>query len=234
MMAATIAHSLKTGVDYCIPMKVDNPHYEGQKPYIFKGVNYCNCETLTFDHQYNEPHFHYSEIPNEVSLLLNGYFQSHRYFEEYRNEILKAFDIPYEFNKGYVAIHWRLGDYLTLSKFHPPVTIEYIHAAIKYFTDWGYENFIVFSDNPQYCMERIVVPEGCSIGFSQGRTELEDLSLASSCAHCVGSNSTFSWWIYYLNQNENKIGVFPQKHKWFGQSLPHNVDDLYNEKWYLI
>lgn len=234
MISTAIAHSLKTGVPYCIPKEVENPHYEGQKPYIFSGVNYCDTEHI-FEHQYNEPHFHYAEIPKHDSLLLNGYFQSEAFFKDYREEILKAFNIPYDIKKGWISCHIRRGDYLSYSNYHKVVTSDYLIEAIRFFKEYGYDNFMFFSDDIGWCKDFCnSFNLNINIIFSEGKTELEDISLASSCEHSIGSASSFSWWIYYLNRNKSKIGIFPKKSDWFGEGLSHNVDDLYNENWVLI
>lgn len=237
MMAATISQSLKTGIPYCIPLYVENPHYEGQKPYIFSGVIYCDKEHK-FEHQYNEPHFHYAEIPKHNSLLLNGYFQSEMFFKEYREEILKAFDIPYKLKEGWICCHVRRGDYLKYPSCHNVVTREYIQCSINKIKELTGRKWkvLVVSDDIEWCKGKMMsmFTSSSDVEFSEGRTELEDLSLASSCEHSIGSASSFSWWIYYLNRNENKIGVFPKKENWFGESLPHNVNDLYNDNWILI
>ncbi len=235
-ISATIAFSLKYKIDYCIPKAISNPHYRGQQVFQSSYLNYCDfgISTVTI---YKEPSFEYREIPPPQSnfTLLQGYFQSYKFFDDYREEILEILDIPVGVPQPYVAIHWRLGDYRTLSNCHPPVSKEYIQKGIEYFIKSGYTNFMVFSDEIDFAYENIVVPENCSLIFSEGRTEIEDLALAASCEHILGSNSSFSWWAYYLNQNENKIGVFPQKDKWFGEALKYNkVDDLYLPEWVLL
>lgn len=234
MYANVIAHSLKYGLDYCIPLTNNNPHYEGQKPYIFPNVNYCE-KPLDLP-LYTEKSFEYEEIPFVDNVTFAGYFQTERYFAKYRKEILEAFGFEWKPIPETVAIHRRMGDYKKLNDYHPVVSDEYIIKAIEYFRGLGYNKFMVFSDGIDEMMELLSKPEfeGISIEYSEGRTELEDLTIASCCESCIGSNSTFSWWIYYLNQNPNKIGVFPEKSKWFGKALNHNVTDLYNPNWVLI
>lgn len=231
-VAMLLAYSLKHKVEYCLPIENTSPHYPEQKPFIFPNLNYC--DTPTNLPLYLEKEFTYNEVPPMDGVKFQGYWQSEKYFSEYREEILKAFDIPYELKEEWVACHIRRGDFLNLQNYHPVVTLEYIYEAIFRMHMLGYNKFMFFSDDIDWCIENIGRPNGCTFEFSEGRTELEDLSLASSCESVIGSNSSFSWWIYYLNRNENKIGIFPKKSDWFGAALPHNVDDLYNKKWVLI
>jgi len=230
-----LRYSIKYNIPYCVPTKIDNPHYEGQKVFYSKYLNFCDEEYKGIRCFYNEKGFEYNEIPKQICdyCVLNGYFQSYHYFNDYREQILEILDIPYEFKEGYVAIHYRLGDYRKISNIHPPVSLEYIHSGIKYFTDRGYKKFICFSDEIDYCYENIKVPDDCTIGFSQGRTDIEDLSLASSCEHCICSNSSYSFWLYYLNQNEDKLGVFP-KDNWFGVDMSHDTKDIYMPEMILL
>lgn len=225
-IAAVLGYALKHNIDYCIPTKIENPHLQDQRVFYSKNLIYCNID-LTNSYTYKEPFFHYQEIPkiNADVIVLDGYFQSWKYFDEYRNEILKILDIPYEKNKGSISIHYRLGDYRNLQDFHPPVTLGYIHAAINYFKDLGYKKFIVFSDEIDFCFDNIIQPEDCIFKFSMGRNELDDLILMSGCEGQICSNSSYALWGAYLNRNENKRVVMPQK--WFGNALPNDTKDLY-------
>lgn len=232
-IAATIAYSLKNNMPYCIPMEVQNPHYEGQKPYIFDGVKYCDkTPDLPI---YKEPYFHYAKIPYQENILLDGYWQSWRFFDAYREEILKAFGFKYKRNER-VSIHKRIGDYKKFPQHHPIVSDEYIEQAILHFASLGYKKFLVFSDTIEELKELLSQPRFnlFDFEFSEGKSEIEDLEAMSSCQHNIICNSTFSWWAQYLNQNTNKIIVAPQKDKWFGEEMKHNVDDLYMNNWTLI
>ena len=45
------------------------------------------------------------------------------------------------------------------------------------------------------------------------------------------SNSTFSWWGSYINQNNGLI-IAPSF--WFGPLGPKDIKDLYNKNWIII
>lgn len=236
--SVVLSYSLKHNVDYCIPKKVINPHYVGQQPYIFPGIKYCDKPLSGEDVCiYNEPFFHYQEIPKSdcEKYLLNGYFQSYRYFDEFREEILKAFDFKYQFDKGVCCIHVRRGDYLLYPDHHPFVGEEYLRTAVMLmFKERGIKHFRVFSNDIDWCIEFFGTEPELTLDcpdlifdFAKGNNEIQDLEQGSFCETQILSNGTFSLWQYYLNQNPNKICIAPKI--WFGKALDHDTKDLYPE-----
>lgn len=235
-ICAAIGYSLKHEINYCIPTQVQNPHYSNQKIFFSPNLYYCKGGVVTAQ-VYKEPCFEYREIPAPFTqhTVLDGYFQSYRYFNDYRDEIIKILDIPYEFKKDWCSIHVRRGDYLQWQHVHPVMPREYFDDAQLYMTDKGVFNFIIISDDIEWCKVHLTQFDDCNYVFSsESESDVSDLSLASSCEHNIGSNSSYSFWIYWLNQNKNKIGVFPAKDKWFGKEVGHNVEDLYMPEWILI
>jgi len=243
-IAMLVAYSLRHNLPYCIPNEITNPHSKDQKVFYSKFLNYCKKENKF--PIYLEKGFNYEEIPYLTNICFQGYWQSGRYFNDYREQILNILNIPYEIKKGWCSIHVRRGDYLKLPTIHPVVSVDYIlNAMLEMMWRTGCENFLIFSDDIEWCKQNIhsnvvftrrdkQIRLGANIEYSENKNEVEDLSLASSCQYNIGCNSSFSWWIYYLNRSENKGGIFPQKDKWFGSALPHNVDDLYMPQWILV
>jgi hypothetical protein len=54
----------------------------------------------------------------------------------------------------------------------------------------------------------------------------------SLCDNNIISNSSFSWWGAWLNNNKNKTVIGPKK--WFGSSIQHNTNDIIPESWIKI
>lgn len=228
MIAFLLAYSLKHDIEYVVPKYVNNPHIPSKPAYIFPGIKYSdNIPPLP---PYQEKHFHYQDIPKMDNVCFLGFWQSLRYFDDYRDEIIKAFGFTWELKKGYCSIHVRRDDYLKWPDHHPPVTEKYLRNAIEYIFSMTKSKvkFIFYSDDLDWCKnfgEKMFVNYPDIAEYSEGKTELQDLQEASCCENNIGSNSIFSLWISYLNQNPDKICTFPRK--WFGPLLPHNVDDLY-------
>ena len=52
------------------------------------------------------------------------------------------------------------------------------------------------------------------------------------CDNNIIANSSFSWWGAWLNENEDKVVIGPEK--WFGSAINHDTKDLLPEKWIKI
>lgn len=230
-IAMCLAHSLKHDLEYCIPLSIVNPHYSNQKPLRFPNIKYSNIVLqLT---KFNEQQFEYKEVPPIDDVCFCGYWQSYKFFDDYRDEIMKAFGfddlvtIP-----NICAIHYRAGDFKNFPTIHPIVSTEYIIAAINQMISKGYKRFLVFSDDIPDIKEII---EGfnwyndCIFEYSEGQSDLEDLKLMASCSSNIISNSTYGWWAAYSNPNPQKTVVYPRK--WFGDALPHDTKDLCPKSW---
>ncbi len=112
-----------------------------------------------------------------------------------------------------VAIHIRKGkDYLTLEHFLNTCPIEYYHKAVGYIKEHVKNPvFYVFTDNPEWVIKNITGIDYQLIDWntSIGRGNHCDLQLMSCCKHNIISNSTYSWWAAYLNNNSEKIVIEP-------------------------
>jgi hypothetical protein len=211
IMAATIATALRNGVEYKIPRETSSRKLW---PCYVQHLPPYNGERIT--NHWNEPiDFTFKPIEYKPNLLLNGYFQSEKHFKDYRKEIIEAFNFPYDPIKK-VAIHVRRGDYVQLAHKHPPVSLTYIAKSINHFNELGHTDFTVFSDDINWCKDHInsTIFKDSAFNYSEGKTTIEDLTLISNHEHQIASNSTYSWWGYWLNQNNGKVGIFPEL--WFG------------------
>ena len=200
---------------------------------IFKKINFGD---INFNHaNYKEPFFHYNEIPrSDDNLLINGYFQSEKYFMSHRNEILNLFEINDEIKdklinkygeiltKKTCSIHVRRGDYVRLNQYHTVQPIDYYEKSIKLIGE-DYE-YLIFSDDIEWCKTNFDFIQ--TKHFIEDDTDYENLYLMSMCDHNIIANSSFSWWGSWMNKNENKKVISPKN--WFGDKNKHlNTKDIY-------
>jgi hypothetical protein len=242
--AALKALSLKTGFEMFLPnnttIKPDGCFDMTNNKWIEYKLDLLDCFDLfcpildnTTPNQYQEHSFEFEPFTISDNTSIDGYFQSYKYFEDFKQEILNDFKFKdnilnkcqEEISKyiNPVSIHIRRGDYVN----HPGfwnITPEYIQEAFNHFNDDEY-TFLIFSDDIEWCKQ--IFPEG--VMFIEGN-QFEDLCLMSLCDHNVISNSSYSWWGAYLNQNPNKKVIAPKN--WFIPAKP--LDDLYPKEWIVI
>jgi hypothetical protein len=235
-LAATIGYAKKYNVNWAAPKDTKEvPRFHEFFPGIpkFEGYDFRRFNAV------DPSQFNYSEIPfykNGVKLC--GFFQSLKYFEHCQEDVKKVFQLDIK-PVDAVSIHVRRTDYVTYENSFPPVTLEYIHQAINKIWNSGFEQkltkFIIFSDDITWCKDKIKDSNGFTFEFSEGRNELEDLSLMASCSHHIIANSTFSWWGAYLGHNPDKIIVSPHHENWFGPGFTGSAPkDLIPDNWIQI
>lgn len=176
----------------------------------------------------------------------NGYFESPKYFNEIRDELLQEFtpkndklkknENLYKIieNENSICISVRVGDFLS-PQFKSEFYIcnpTYFKNAIKV-AEEKIENprFIVFSDDVEWCKKNLGLPKNTL--YETGNDPIwEKIRLMYSCKNFIISNSTFSWWAQYLSRNEKKIVIAPKK--WRNISYKNEKNDIYQDNWICI
>jgi hypothetical protein len=213
MAANCLGYSLKHGLEYSIPNASTHPfHNPVYVTHLHKHIDRTLPNTII-----KEKHFHYEEIEfreewRNYNILLDGYFQSYRYFEGYDKQIVELFNYPYHLEKDVCSIHARFGDYLTIPGKHILVDADYLNEAMTLIKEkTGITRFKVFSDDLPYFKNNF--GHLYNFEYSTNNSIEEDLIEISCCHSNIGSSSTFSIWGAELNRNPNKI-VITQK-LWF-------------------
>lgn len=226
-IAATVSTAWRNGTDFAFPTRSAGS-YTGEV--YFKHLPKAQPGRLFPVHK-EVGHF-YTPIPTHLkNAKLHGYWQSEKYFKEYRKEIIELLKIPYSRIEKTCSIHIRLGDYKTFSDKHPVITDDYLDTAIKHICEkTGISRFMVFSDDIFEARKMIEyrLYYGCEFIYVEGNDPLKDMELMSGCEHNICANSTFSWWGSWLNQNPDKIVIMPKQ--WFGPGNSHlETKDIYPE-----
>ena len=202
--------------------------------------------------------FKYDEMPkvNYREVLLNGYYQSHKYFDHYKstifsmirlqkqqNLIKQEFSYLFPDNSHIVSMHFRLGDYVNIQDCHPLLTYDYYERAIQHVLDKRTGNeksqIIYFCQKEDNAMVSTIIdrcnnkfPEVVFIKTSDDIPDWKQMLLMSCCNDNIIANSTFSWWGAYFNTNNDKIVCYPKT--WFGPKLTHDTGDLFPKEWIQI
>lgn len=186
--------------------------------------------------------FEYSvlELPYG-DFIVDGFFQSEKYFSQNRKKILdwckisphikNIIETKYSdiISKKTTSIHVRRGDYIKFSNNHRLQTLEYFNNAINILKN-DTEIFIVFSDDIKWCKENF---SGNKFFFVENEKDYVEMYLMSLCKNNIISNSSFSWWPAWLNENDNKKVIGPIN--WFGPGLSNISDrDIIPSEWIKI
>ena len=160
---------------------------------------------------------------------IEGYFQSEKYFIDIRDIIINQFILKSDLSnysksilkliktsENSCSVHVRRGDFINEinQKIHGSCNLEYYVSAIQKIQKFNKKiNFFVFSDDINWCKKNLKFKNVIIINSNEKRIPHEDVHLMSLCNHNIISNSTFGWWGAWLNQNEIKKVIAPNR--WF-------------------
>ena len=85
--------------------------------------------------------------------------------------------------------------------------------------------FFVFTDDADWVKDEFskILKKYQLVDWNLGSDSWQDMALMSNCKHNIIANSSFSWWGAWLNKNDKKIVIAPEK--WFS-----SADEYYNTK----
>lgn len=179
-------------------------------------------------------------------LLLEGYWQTERYFREAAGAVRRAFCFldfePGSRNAALAAqlggcmslsVHVRRGDYLKIANTSGICTMDYYKRAVDaMLARVRPELVVVFSDDAQWCRENFGELLGGLpaeyVDWNGGSDSYRDMQLMSLCSHNIIANSSFSWWGAWLNQNPGKVVMAPSR--WMnGPGWPDIIPEGWNK-----
>ncbi len=236
--------SKKTNCSFGVPyqLKSNNEYLNFHLPECFCNLSAKDSSDAIILYTFQERDFSYDprvlSVPDSTNI--NGYFQSEKYFVEYRNEILnefqfhasvqkKASKIRSITKKQTISIHLRLGDYLGLPDCYPICSVDYYKKALEIMPD---DLLIyVFSDDLEKAKSFFSFINR-SVVFVEGGDKYVEMCLMSLCDYHIIANSSFSWWGAWLSNSQKTIAPA----RWFGESpkVPQNWSDIYCKNWIVV
>lgn len=182
---------------------------------------------------------------DNTDIYLDGYWQSYKYFIGYEELIRQQFVIKNDYLKyapeyfdlinssQSVSIHLRLTDRVSTDfglSHYRYLDWDYYEKAIEIIKERiPFPHFFIFSDNIEWCKEKIKLD--FPVTYVKAQDEYNDMYLMGMCKHHIIAHSTFSWWAVWLQFNASKVVVAPQK--WFNRQ-PDNLEDLLLKEWIKI
>lgn len=231
-IANALSYSKENGKKAIFPQVLADPSVEKYKEIFYSNLNFGRNVAI-YQNKFSEKSFNYSKIPNiDGNVYLQGYFQSHKYFEHNRDYILDKLNINFLKDKvrkqygdysDFISIHVRRCDYVNLQEYHGLLDLKYYKKCIDFFGER--EKYIIFSDDIKWCREKFEFIE--DVHFSPCQSDWEDLILMSNCKKHIIANSSFSWWSAWISGNES---LAPKK--WFSKDI--DVSDIYLNQWKVI
>ncbi|MDO6758755.1 alpha-1,2-fucosyltransferase [Tamlana sp. 2_MG-2023] len=216
--------------------------------FAFPKWKYASC--FKFDFNLYDPHrnyqtvkeqgYYYSDIVvKDGNYDLNGWFQSEKYFDievvknclKIQPEIIKKVKEKYNkvLSKKNILISVRRGDFVNHPYYYQLDYKYYFLGITKNFKDWKERILIFTSDDIAYCKKHFdFLPNAI---FVENSTVIEQLALGSLCDDFVISNSTFSWWLAWLGEKEEKRVVRPVQNFRGKFRIQNDDKDYYPERW---
>jgi hypothetical protein len=194
----------------------------------------------------SEAQYHFDpnlfKVPS--TCIVDGYFQSEKYFAVISNTLRKqlVLEVPHdEANQGWwkriresesVSVHIRRGDYLGNALF-PIYGKEYVDKAVDVIRKKvNNPVFFIFSNDLPWAKQtlRLNFPT-YFVDHNSSDQPHNDMFLMSQCKHNIVANSSFSWWAAWLNQEHSKVIIAPPR--WVNQNSTFysNIDDITPSNW---
>jgi hypothetical protein len=153
-------------------------------------------------------------------IILNGYWQSEKYFKDYEQQLRKDFTFMKVFKKDVVEQAGKINNthgtpvalgirlYQECTKVSIPVTDkDYYCISMNYVLDQVPDAvFYVFTQVPKWAKENL--GKQYPIEIMPENEAIDDLYLMTLCKHHIISNSSFYWWGAWLS-DKNGIKVAP-------------------------
>lgn len=201
---------------------------------------------------------HYMELPQYPKLQITrllGYFQSYKYFDEYRDTIFRMIrlsnmqsDIRNEYFTYFssassdmptISMHFRYGDYVQLQQYHNLLPYQYYLNSLKHMVAvYGPKIRVLYfcekNDNATIFgfIQRLQesYPDIVFVKVDDAIVDWKQMLIMSCCDSHIIANSTYSWWGAYFNTSEKKQVCYPSK--WFGPANAGNkVNDMFLPSW---
>lgn len=174
-------------------------------------------------------------LPSRDNLYYDGYWHSDKYFIKYKDDLVRQFvytndaiedcynGLLKESDGEPVAVHIRRGDYVTQN--NPNVMgVDYYRKAINEMREYVKNPiFCFFSDDLDWVSEQFKDIAPVLVNKDRKLNDIDEFQLMAKCKHQIISNSSFSWWAAWLNQNPNKTVIVPKVWK--------NKKDMMRDEW---
>tara|TARA_B100000902_G_C27214209_1_gene866093 strand:- start:89 stop:1000 length:912 start_codon:yes stop_codon:yes gene_type:complete len=238
----------------CLDKYKFNNYFKDFKRKLFKfSDKFTFKKRFLIENLNHEKKTEYNEISfSKYSSLINieGHFESELYFKDFEKDLKKILIIKKDLidhnnsyidkikNTNSISIHLRKNRFTEHDKNLDIVNInkdiefeknliEYVNKSINYFHQKvDKPHFFIWSNDPTKYKKLFSNPN--IFTFIENNTTAMDFYLFSLCKNFIVGPSTFHWWGAWLNENINKICVYPSNLN------PSNNKDFWPKNWISI
>lgn len=157
------------------------------------------------------------------TLVIDGFFQSEKYFKTSRENVLRVFEIKDQYQE-YIqnkykylieddccVLHVRRNDYATARELII-LDMEYYKKAVDHFGNAVH--YIIFSDDIAWCKENFTFLSNKT--FIEEGVDILEMHLMTYFKKHIIANSTFSWWGAWMAKNSTVVMPNPSNN-WFSE-----------------
>jgi len=233
-----------------------------------KELGYTNNDLSLFEVWYREENnFKYTEIPNATNfkgLVLFGYFQSPKFFDDYKHQIFTMIGIPEikenilkEFPQYFatngehdggnktlnISMHFRRGDYKDHKDYHPMMQYEYYYNALMHMMMYSVLtnkiNILYFceKEDNQEVLEiiRQLKQDFENFSFIKVDDTIEDWKQMMIMSNCDHNIIANSSFSWWgAYFNCNHNKIVCYPSTWFGPAAKHDTSAMFPEDWIVI
>lgn len=152
-------------------------------------------------------------------IYFEGYWQKLIYVEEFALSLREDLQIKKKIDPQNISLAREINNsesvavHIRKIRFHTHINIDYyIDAIAKVKNLLPNFKLFIFSDDIEWCKNNLRINEDLFFVENNKNDEINDLWLLSQCKHFIISNSTFSWWGYWLSKDKTKIVIKPKNH----------------------
>lgn len=174
-----------------------------------------NCEDTTFQGEWASPNY-FSPVADEVA---NLFTVSSNKLPNDCNEIIEQITSS---SRETVVVHI----FEPLKKTNT-CTTDYYNWSIAHLRTFIPDvQFVVLSDCSDLVSKKLLLPEDTIWISTKNMDEFSQLQIMLRANHQICSNTFLAWWAAWLNPNQDKIVIVPQKWSWTG-TTHSNLIPLY-------
>lgn len=225
-------------------------------PFLIKSINWILSKSTNYQlinlnknkYHIKENDFFYSNAYVNIRKgYLDGYWQSEDYFSNITSEIPKLFKFNPIDNESVLktqalilssnrntSLHWRRGDYVGHKSLGLNLENYFKRALNKMIETKSIKDVFVFTEDTEWVKEKFS-DYGLNLNYHfisealENHEDYHELYLMTQCKSNIISNSSFSWWGAYLNQNKDKTVIAPNK--WTNTNTNIRFKDIVPSEW---